>query len=171
MSSAVAWGKTPRMSSRARFNALIEQVTERIGDAALDQALQDVLNAELGADSELFADLTAACRAGVEEGWLCEREHGGIKFGRVIDAGKEAGRFSVDVVAMNDVKGPYHRHPHGEIDAIMPLDDSAEFDGRPAGWLVYGPESAHYPTVTKGKALVLYLLPEGAIDFKAKPPG
>ena len=26
----------------------------------------------------------------------------------------------------------------------------AVFDGRGAGWLVYGPESAHYPTVSEG---------------------
>jgi hypothetical protein len=71
---------------------------------------------------------------------------------------------------MDSLAGPYHRHPNGEIDAIMPLDDAAEFDGHPAGWVVYGPDSAHYPTVSGGKALVLYLLPDGAIDFKAKPP-
>ena len=55
----------------------------------------------------------------------------------------------------------------GEIDLIMPLDDSpgASFDGRPAGWCVYGPGSAHRPTVAQGRALVLYLLPEGQIKF------
>ena len=31
--------------------------------------------------------------------------------------------------------------------------------------LVYPPGSAHRPTVTQGRALVLYLLPEGRIDF------
>jgi hypothetical protein len=39
------------------------------------------------------------------------------------------------------------------------------FDGRPAGWCVYPPGSAHHPTVTSGRALVLYLLPEGQIQF------
>ncbi|MEK7820796.1 MAG: DUF4863 family protein, partial [Pseudomonadota bacterium] len=34
---------------------------------------------------------------------------------------------------------------------------------------VYAAGSAHYPTVTGGAALVLYLLPGGAIEFtKAK---
>ena len=48
----------------------------------------------------------------------------------------------------------------------MPMDGSdARFDGRPAGWLVCPPGSAHRPTVTQGRALVLYLLPEGAIHF------
>ncbi len=155
--------------SRETFDKTIEAIASRIGDAPLDETLQARLNAEIGAESELFAELSASCRAGVEQGWLCDREHGGIKFGRVIDAGGKAGRFSVDVVEMNDVRGPYHRHPNGEIDAVIPLDEGAEFDGQPAGWVVYAPESAHYPTVKGGKALVLYLLPEGAIDFKAKP--
>ena len=48
---------------------------------------------------------------------------------------------------------------------IMPLEGSAKFDGRDAGWLVYGPGSAHRPTVSDGKALVLYLLPKGKIEF------
>ena len=32
-------------------------------------------------------------------------------------------------------------------------------------WLVYPPGSAHRPTVRPGRALVLYLLPEGRIEF------
>ncbi|HWM69778.1 MAG TPA: DUF4863 family protein [Steroidobacteraceae bacterium] len=60
---------------------------------------------------------------------------------------------------------PHHRHPNGEIDLIMPLEPGAQFDGRDAGWLVYGPGSAHSPTITHGRALVLYLLPQGAIEF------
>jgi hypothetical protein len=52
----------------------------------------------------------------------------------------------------------------------MPIDPDAAFDGSGAGFCVYGPDSAHYPTVRGGAALVLYLLPDGAIDFKARPP-
>jgi hypothetical protein len=47
----------------------------------------------------------------------------------------------------------------------MPLTEHAQFDGRGAGWLVYGPDTAHSPTVSGGRALVLYLLPGGAIEF------
>src|SRR5438046_2356742 len=73
--------------------------------------------------------------------------------------------FSIDVVEMNDIAGPHHRHPNGEIDLVMPLEGDARFDGHGAGWVVYGPGSAHRPTVSGGKALVLYLLPDGAIEF------
>ena len=37
--------------------------------------------------------------------------------------------------------------------------------GRPAGWIGYPPGSAPRPTVSLGRALVLYLLPAGAIQF------
>ena len=41
----------------------------------------------------------------------------------------------------------------------------ARFDGQDAGWKVYAPGTAHFPTVTGGAALVLYLLPNGEIEF------
>jgi len=34
-----------------------------------------------------------------------------------------------------------------------------------ARWMVYGADTAHSPTVSSGRALVLYLLPQGAIEF------
>ena len=71
---------------------------------------------------------------------------------------------------MHDIAGPHHTHPNGEIDLILPLDPGARFDGRPAGWLVCPPGSAHRPTVSGGRALVLYLLPQGRIDFTPATP-
>jgi hypothetical protein len=47
----------------------------------------------------------------------------------------------------------------------VPIEGDARFDGRPAGWLVYPPGTAHAPTVSGGRALVLYLLPQGQIQF------
>jgi len=96
---------------------------------------------------------------------MCNREAGGIKYGRVMKPSPETRGFSVDVVDMQDLKGPHHRHPKGEIDMIMPLTPEAKFDGHGEGWFVYAPDTAHNPTVSSGRALVLYLLPEGAIEF------
>ena len=47
----------------------------------------------------------------------------------------------------------------------LPIGGDAQFDNCSAGWLVYPPGTAHRPTVSQGRALVLYLLPEGRIDF------
>ena len=120
------------------------------------------LNSKYPADGPAFKAIEAACNAAIKEGWMCDREHGGIKFGRVI---KDIDGFSVDVVQMGDVVGPHHRHPNGEVDMVMPITPDAKFDGHGAGWVVYGPDSAHNPTVTDGEAVVLYLLPGGAIEF------
>ncbi|MET3513573.1 hypothetical protein ABIC63_001344 [Pseudacidovorax sp. 1753] len=152
--------------SKEAFHAQVAALTAQIAGRPLDAALDAWLNAEHGAGSATYAQLKAICEEGVAEGWLCEREGGGIRYGRVFKAEDALHRFSVDVVDMQDIAGPHHVHPHGEIDLIMPLADSrAAFDGRPAGWCVYPPGSAHRPTVSDGRALVLYLLPEGRIEF------
>lgn len=66
---------------------------------------------------------------------------------------------------MADIEGPHHRHPAGEIDMVMPINPAATFDGIGRGWKAYEPGSAHRPTVRGGRALVLYLLPGGSIEF------
>ncbi|MFA5596607.1 MAG: DUF4863 family protein [Pusillimonas sp.] len=147
------------------FQQLIQHITDHIGNRPLDNALQDDLNTTFPADGAVFRQIADACKTGVAEGWMCQYEAGGLRYGRVIKPSPALNGFSVDVVDMKDIAGPHHRHPNGEIDLIMPVDDGACFDGQPAGWLVYGPDTAHSPTVTKGEALVLYLLPQGAIEF------
>jgi Domain of unknown function (DUF4863) len=147
------------------FAHLIAAVTTRLAGKPLDPALQSELNEALPPSSETYQQILAACRAAIEAGWMCNREAGGIRFGRVIKAGPQTHGFSVDVVEMGDIVGPHHSHPNGEIDLIMPLTPDARFDSFGAGWCVYGPGSAHCPTVTGGRALILYLLPEGRIEF------
>lgn len=150
-----------------RFRELIRKVTEEINGLPLNTSLASRLNERHGAGSELYQQLFDACRTGVRDGWLCNREADGIRYGRVLKATAATHDFSVDVVEMEDIAGPHHVHPNGEIDLIMPLTEGASFDGHPAGWCVYEPGSAHRPTVAKGRALVLYLLPQGAINFTA----
>lgn len=151
--------------SPAEFREQIEQLTARIAGRALDSGLEEWLNAEVGVPSAPYQALKAACLAGVAQGWLCDREGGGVRYGRIFKPADELHGFSVDVVDMKDIAGPHHAHPNGEIDLIMPIEGDALFDGRPAGWLVCPPGSAHRPTVSNGRALVLYLLPQGRIDF------
>ena len=147
------------------FRQQIATLTAELAGRPLDAALDRWLNAEHGAASASYRALKAACEAGVAEGWLCDREGGGIRYGRIFKPAPDLHGFSVDVVDMHDIAGPHHVHPNGEIDLIMPIDADATFDGRTAGWLVCPPGSAHRPTVAHGRALVLYLLPEGRIDF------
>ena len=157
------------MSSQQAFSEAVATITTRIAGKNLDGDLQTLLDESFPPGGEAFDDLAELCRQGIDEGWLCDREHGGIRFGRIIKQGPATNGFSVDVVLMDDIKGPYHGHPNGEIDMIIPEIAAAKFDGRGQGWVVYEPETAHYPTVTGGKAIVLYLLPEGEIDFTRTP--
>lgn len=151
--------------SPSEFRQQINQLTAQLAARPLDVELDAWLNTHHGAESQTYRQLKQACLSGVEEGWLCDREGGGIRYGRIFKPAEDLHGFSVDVVDMKDIAGPHHVHPHGEIDLIMPLDEAAQFDGRPAGWLVCPPGSAHQPTVSGGRALVLYLLPQGSIEF------
>jgi hypothetical protein len=148
-----------------RFVALVAQITGTVQGAAVEPALAGVLARDFPPDGPVFQELSALCRQGIADGWLCAREQGGIKFGRPVKPGPATHGFSIDVVEMDAVVGPHHRHPHGEIDMVMPVDAAARFDGTAQGWKVYAPDSAHNPTVTDGKAVILYLLPQGAIQF------
>jgi hypothetical protein len=148
-----------------RFTELVATVVAPIAGRPLDAALEADLNAAHPAGGATFRAILDACREAIAAGWMCGREAGGIRYGRVLKPDPVTHGFSVDVVDMNDVVGPHHAHPNGEIDLVMPLNPEARFDGRGAGWLVYGPGTAHHPTVAGGRALVLYLLPRGAIEF------
>ena len=158
------------MDSQRAFAESVATITTRIAGKRLDGELQAFLNESFPPGGEAFDDLATLCRQGIDEGWLCDREHGGIKFGRIIKPGPETHGFSVDVVDMENIAGPYHGHPNGEIDMIIPESVDANFDGHGQGWLVYEPDSEHYPTVSGGRAIVLYLLPGGEIDFTRAAP-
>lgn len=153
------------MSNIETFQGLIRQVTDFIGAQALDKALEEKLSQQFPYDGEVCQRIVETCRTAAQEGWMCQYEGGGVRYGRVIKPTADLNGFSVDVVDMEDLAGPHHSHPNGEIDLIMPISGDARFDGHSQGWLVYGPETAHSPTVTQGRAMVLYLLPEGKIEF------
>jgi len=162
---------TPSVATPAAvgaFRAQIISITQQIAAKPLDQNLEDWLNQHHGVESDSYQALKASCIQGVAEGWLCKYEGGGLRYGRIFKPAEDLSGFSVDVVDMKDIAGPHHVHPEGEIDLILPLDEGALFDGHPAGWMVTPAGSAHSPTVSHGRALVLYLLPNGRIEFTAK---
>ncbi|HRV82877.1 MAG TPA: DUF4863 family protein, partial [Planctomycetota bacterium] len=100
----------------------------------------------------------------LEEGKICENGAMPVRWGRVSKATPESLDFSIDVVLM-DGAGPRHRHPGGEVDYCIALDGVPTFDGRAPGWVVFGPDSVHIPTVAGGTMLIVYLLPQGAMEF------
>ena len=133
------------MSDETAFHQALADLTAQLAGKPLDAALAQWLNTAHGPTSTTYQRLREACRQGVREGWLCEREGGGIRYGRVFKPEDALHRFSVDVVDMQNIAGPHHTHPQGEIDLIVPLEGEAVFDGHPAGWCVYPPGSATTP--------------------------
>ncbi len=153
------------MTTPIQFQELVAPVARFAQGRALDAALERELNLAFPPDGEPFQRIREACHAGIAAGWMCREGDAKRRYGRIFEAGDATHGYSVDVVDITDLVGNHHRHPTGEIDMIMPVTPEAKFDGRGAGWLVYAPGTGHRPTVTAGRALILYLLPEGKIEW------
>lgn len=147
------------------LRARVRKVTDRIQGLALDASLEKQLNQEFPPGGEVFRGLEEACREGIAGGWLCAQGGGGRRFGRIFEPAPDLAGFSVDVVELEDFVGNHHTHPEGEICLVLPVTPTAKFLGRPAGWAVYPPGSGHRPAVSSGRAVVLYMLPQGRIEW------
>lgn len=148
--------------TKERFVELLRPLAEKLRGIELDgPGATAAVAAAVPFDSPEVAAVRAAAFDALESAWLLPKENGGIRFGRVT---KDLLGFSVDCVRM-DRPGPRHRHPNGEIDLCFARAGAPRFDGRTEGWVVYGPGSAHVPTVQGGEMLILYFLPGGAIEF------
>lgn len=145
--------------------SLVSPIAAFCAARPLDHELERALAAEFSADGPALAAIERCLADGIAAQAFCDREAGGIRFSRPAKPGPATHGFSIDVVSYGDLAGPRHAHPTGEIDLILPVDADARFDGRGRGWLVYPPASVHAPTITGGRAVVLYLLPEGRLDF------
>lgn len=127
-------------------------------------AAEEALTARFDPQGEAAGELRTNLIALLESGAIAARGELPVRWGRVAKASDESRDFSVDVVLMNGA-GPEHRHPEGEVNYCIALEGSPTFDGAPPGWVVKPPASTHVPTVEGGTMLIVYLLPQGAIEF------
>ena len=127
---------------------------------------QKELSARFPFESETIQTVIKQFAKGCEEGWLCQKEAGGIHFSRVYKNQSE-NECAIDAVKMSG-KGPGHTHPNGEFDLCLPVSGEPEFDGQKSPWVVYPPNSWHEPTVSSGSMNILYFLPNGSIKFGPK---
>lgn len=144
---------------------LLGPVMAEIANAPWDDALCARLNEKFGAGSALFRALTAMCDEGIESGWMGLQGEEVRKGARVIAPCDETNGMSVDVVQLIDFTGPHHRHPNGEVCAVMSDNAKGRFDGNPEGWAVYPPGSEHWPQGSGGRIRILFFLPDGAIEY------
>jgi hypothetical protein len=79
-----------------------------------------------------------------------------------------------DVYEHTEYAGQFHIHPYGEINAVIPLDETAELKGmenwQGAGWTSPWPGSKHFPEVRGGRCIALFFLPAGRIAYPADAP-
>jgi hypothetical protein len=133
-------------------------------DLSQPAAAREALRRRFDPTGDEARALNEKLRALLAEGRIAERGALPVKFGRVTKATPQSDEFSIDVVHMNG-PGPHHVHPNGEVNWCIALDGEPRFDGQPAGWVVMPPGSGHVPTVSGGTMLIVYLLPQGAIEF------
>ena len=122
------------------------------------------LNERFDPNGPEAAALNAELARLFEAGEIANRGEPPVYWSRVAKASPETLGYSIDVVVMTG-PGPRHRHPKGEIDYCVARDGSPTFDGEGPGWIVKAEDSTHVPTVSGGEMLIVYLLPDGEIEF------
>ncbi|MDJ0946672.1 MAG: DUF4863 family protein [Kiloniellales bacterium] len=160
MNESDDWGE-----KRKALCDLLEPVIAEIAGSDWNEALAVRLNARFHPDGDVFRGLEACCDEGIESGWMGLRGEEVRKGARVIEPCTETRGMSVDLVQLIDFTGPHHRHPNGEVCAVMTGSPGGRFDGHPRGWAVYAPGSEHWPAGTGGRVRILFLLPNGAIEY------
>ncbi|MCP3728535.1 DUF4863 family protein [Paraburkholderia sp. CNPSo 3272] len=149
---------------------LLRTVFDDIRARSLDEALEVHLNRDFGVGTQPYERLAQLLKLGVEEGWVAyvKIEGDNYRRGQIAEPSWETAGMSVESGLLQDVKGQYHCHTKGEINMIVPLENDGRFCGTGAGWRVFAPMSEHFPTVT-GKALMMYFLPGGEIEYRHPP--
>ena len=160
----------PSGPHKAELMQLLRSLCDDIRAMPLDAALEARLNNQYGDGTESYARLAQLLKLGVEEGWAAYADIEGTDYrrGRIAEPSDETSDMSVESGLLRDVKGQYHCHTNGEINMIIPLEEGAQFCGHGAGWRVFPPMSEHFPTVT-GRALMMYFLPGGEIEYRTPP--
>jgi len=125
---------------------------------------RDLLTQRLPPGSERARTLNTDLLRLLESGSIANRGDPPVRYSRVARASEETFDFSIDVVDMTGA-GPAHHHPLGEVNWCVALEDNPRFDAQPPGWVVLPPGSTHVPAVTGGRMLIVYLLPQGRIEF------
>jgi hypothetical protein len=155
--------------------AALEPLLRKIAELTKDGVghpgqLAHALNAQYPLASPWMKNLRRQLREGVDKKTIAVKATESVppvRFERLRKP-DEVLAWSIDVVHMSG-PGLAHTHPLGEIDLCFAVTEGALFDKQKEGFVVYGPNSHHTPTVTKGSMDILYFLPDGKIDFSPLP--
>ncbi|EME46939.1 hypothetical protein DOTSEDRAFT_169818 [Dothistroma septosporum NZE10] len=154
---------------------------KEVQDFTPGQALEKRLNEHYGPGNEYYEDFCTLIKQGLEEGWVATHEIDGPKYrrGRIMLPCPENLYMSLTAVyfdSKEEYSGQYHKHPYGEINCVVPIDETFELEGLPVGenwrgrgWTSPGPGTHHYPRSRGGRGVAFFFLPSGRIAYDAKP--
>lgn len=103
------------------------------------------------------------CQEGIRDGWIQMRGKPALQFCNLHRQNAQSS-IRIDMVDMTGV-GPGHTHLSGEANLCFATEGRPSFDGLLEGWVVKPPNSWHQPTVTGGRMLIIYFIPNGQIQF------
>ena len=149
------------------LKSLLEPISRFVPELDLSDAAaaEAALNDRFPADSAEVSAIREAAFAALAAGEIADRGEPGMKGGRLSKPAATPGGASIDVVYMSDSAGPAHTHTKGEVCLCFGESDSATFENRGETWIVMPAGSRHEPTVRDGSMLILYWLPEGAVEW------
>ena len=151
--------------SNEQLTSALAPMLRRISELDLTHPATEVmLNQEFSGSNPQLKTVISEAKRGVEEGWLCNRDNAGVKFSRVAKPGDATFNLSIDAVLMSG-EGAAHAHPNGEVSLCIPMQGEPVYDDFEYTWAPYPPGSSHTPTVVGGEMLILYFLPDGAMDW------
>ena len=142
-----------------------------IEDLTPGKDLEEFLNKTHGAGTKHYEAISRLMRIGLEEGWAASTEVGGPHYRRskIILPSPQTRFFSLTSVWMDSQElfsGEYHKHVYGEINCIIPFNETAQMKGMQGwmghGWTSPGAGTHHYPQVGSNhysKILVINPIP------------
>lgn len=178
--------QTLTTSTKDEFFARVVPLLKAIKDMTAGTEVEQWLNANYGAESELYRELARLITLGVHEGWAADTEIAGPRYrrSRLAAPSEQTCFFSITAVLMDSTgttqnnpegsfRGDQHLHPYGEFNLVVPLDKGAAIAGPngwcDGGWTAPAPGSHHFPEAKGGAVISLTFLPAGRIAFDVKP--
>lgn len=178
--------QTQFTSAKDELLACLIPFLQEIKDMTASSEVEQWLNTKYGVDSALYKELSRLITLGVRNGWAADVEVAGSRYrrSRIGEPSAETFFFSITAVLLDSTdnsqtnpegsfRAPYHLHPYGEINLVVPLNEGAALAGPNGwcygGWTTPGPGSHHFPEVKGGAVISLTFLPAGRIAFDVKP--
>ncbi|EME83707.1 uncharacterized protein MYCFIDRAFT_135839, partial [Pseudocercospora fijiensis CIRAD86] len=138
--------------------------------------LESRLNRDYGPGTPYYEDFCKYIKQGLAEGWVATHEIDGPKYrrGKISLPSPSTLWMSLTAVYFDSqpsYSGQYHRHPYGEINCVVPIDEGFELEGLPegfwqgAGWTSPGAGTQHYPRARGGRGVAFFFLPCGRIAY------